>query len=448
MAHDLKSLAELALSAATKAGAASADVLAVAGDSLSIEVRQGQLEHAERAEGVDLGLRVLIGKRQACVSISDMRPEAIEQAAARAVAMARLAPEDPFIGLAEVDQLASLRDATALDLDDGTAAPAPADLQDIACRAEAAAMAVEGVSQVQSAGADWSRHSIWLAASNGFAGGYQRSSHSTSAVAISGTGQTMERDWAGEGRIYATDLPSAEDIGTLAGERAVARRSPKRPPTGAYPVLYDERVSASLIGHLLSAINGNAVARGASWLKDAMGEAVLPAHMSLTENPHRVRIGSSRPFDAEGLPTQARNWVENGLLTGFVLDLATARKLGMAATANASRGTSAPPSASTTNIDLTQGQQSRDELIAEMGTGLIITSLIGSSINATTGNYSRGASGFWVENGEVTGPVNECTVAGNLRPMLASLIAANDAQDHKSSRIPSLLVQGLTIAGA
>jgi len=448
LAHDLKSLAELALSAATKAGAASADVLAVAGDSLSIEVRQGQLEHAERAEGVDLGLRVLIGKRQACVSISDMRPEAIEQAAARAVAMARLAPEDPFIGLAEVDQLASLRDATALDLDDGTAAPAPADLQDIACRAEAAAMAVEGVSQVQSAGADWSRHSIWLAASNGFAGGYQRSSHSTSAVAISGTGQTMERDWAGEGRIYATDLPSAEDIGTLAGERAVARRSPKRPPTGAYPVLYDERVSASLIGHLLSAINGNAVARGASWLKDAMGEAVLPTHMSLTENPHRVRIASSRPFDAEGLPTQARNWVENGLLTGFVLDLATARKLGMAATANASRGTSAPPSASITNIDLTQGQQSRDELIAEMGTGLIITSLIGSSINATTGNYSRGASGFWVENGEITGPVNECTVAGNLRPMLASLIAANDAQDHKSSRIPSLLVQGLTIAGA
>jgi PmbA protein len=448
LAHDLKSLAELALSAATKAGAASADVLAVAGDSLSIEVRQGQLEHAERAEGVDLGLRVLIGKRQACVSISDMRPEAIEQAAARAVAMARLAPEDPFIGLAEVDQLASLRDATALDLDDGTAAPAPADLQDIACRAEAAAMAVEGVSQVQSAGADWSRHSIWLAASNGFAGGYQRSSHSTSAVAISGTGQTMERDWAGEGRIYATDLPSAEDIGTLAGERAVARRSPKRPPTGAYPVLYDERVSASLIGHLLSAINGNAVARGASWLKDAMGEAVLPTHMSLTENPHRVRIASSRPFDAEGLPTQARNWVEGGILTGFVLDLATARKLGMAATANASRGTSAPPSASTTNIDLTQGQQSRDELIAEMGTGLIITSLIGSSINATTGNYSRGASGFWVENGEVTGPVNECTVAGNLRPMLASLIAANDAQDHKSSRIPSLLVQGLTIAGA
>jgi len=448
LAHDLKSLAELALSAATKAGAASADVLAVAGDSLSIEVRQGQLEHAERAEGVDLGLRVLIGKRQACVSISDMRPEAIEQAAARAVAMARLAPEDPFIGLAEVDQLASLRDATALDLDDGTAAPAPADLQDIACRAEAAAMAVDGVSQVQSAGADWSRHRIWLAASNGFAGGYQRSSHSTSAVAISGTGQTMERDWAGEGRIYATDLPSAEDIGTLAGERAVARRSPKRPPTGAYPVLYDERVSASLIGHLLSAINGNAVARGASWLKDAMGEAVLPTHMSLTENPHRVRIASSRPFDAEGLPTQARNWVENGLLSGFVLDLATARKLGMAATANASRGTSAPPSASITNIDLTQGQQSRDELIAEMGTGLIITSLIGSSINATTGNYSRGASGFWVENGEVTGPVNECTVAGNLRPMLASLIAANDAQDHKSSRIPSLLVQGLTIAGA
>jgi len=446
--HDLQSLAEHALRAARKSGADAADVLAVAGDSLSIEVRQGALEHAERAEGVDLGLRVLIGKRQACVSISDMRPETIEQAAERAVAMARLAPEDAFIGLATPEQLGTLRDAATLDLDDGAMAPAPADLQDIACRAEAAALAVDGVDQVQSAGADWSRHRIWLAASNGFAGGYQRSSHSTSAVAISGTGLAMERDWAAEGRIYLADMPTAEDIGTLAGERAVSRRSPKRPPTGAFPVLYDERVSSSLIGHLLSAINGNAVARGASWLKDAMGEAVLPAHMCLTENPLRPRIGSSRPFDAEGLPTATRNWVEDGILQGFVLDLATARKLGMAPTANASRGTGAPPSASTTNIDLTQGRQTRAELIAEMGTGLLITSLIGASINATTGNYSRGASGFWVENGEITGPVNECTVAGNLRPMLASLIAGNDAQNHKSSRIPSLLVQGLTIAGA
>ena len=429
MPHNLQALAEKALAAAKAAGAGAADVLAVAGDSLSIEVRQGALEHAERAEGVDLGLRVLIGKRQACISISDIRDDAIETAAARAVAMARLAPEDAYCGLADPDQLSALRAADGLEL-------------------EAAALAVKGVAQVQSAGADWSRHNIWLAASNGFSGGYARSSHSLAAVAISGTGTAMERDWAAESRIFKGDMPSAEDIGQRAGARAVARSGPRKPPTGAYPVLYDERVASGLIGHLLSAINGAAIARGASWLRDALGEAVLPEGMDLVENPRRARSAASRPFDAEGLSTHARSWVEDGRLQGYVLDLATARKLGMDATGNAARGTGGPPAPSTTNLALTQGSPSREDLLREMGTGLLITSLIGSSINATTGDYSRGASGFWVENGEIAGPVNECTVAGNLRPMLASLIAGNDAQMHKSHQIPSLLVEGLTIAGA
>lgn len=448
MPHNLQALAEKALAAAKAAGAGAADVLAVAGDSLSIEVRQGALEHAERAEGVDLGLRVLIGKRQACVSISDIRDDAIETAAARAVAMARLAPEDAYCGLADPDQLSALRAADGLELEEPGDAPDPADLQALACEAEAAALAVKGVAQVQSAGADWSRHNIWLAASNGFSGGYGRSSHSLAAVAITGTGTAMERDWAAESRIFKGDMPGAEDIGQRAGARAVARSGPRKPPTGAYPVLFDERVSSGLIGHLLSAINGAAIARGASWLRDALGEAVLPEGMDLVENPRRIRSAASRPFDAEGLPTHARAWVEDGRLQGYVLDLATARKLGMDATGNAARGTGAPPSPSTTNLALTQGSLSREDLIREMGTGLLITSLIGSSINATTGDYSRGASGFWVENGEITGPVNECTVAGNLRPMLASLIAGNDAQMHKPHQIPSLLVEGLTIAGA
>ncbi|UPH71672.1 metallopeptidase TldD-related protein [Abyssibius alkaniclasticus] len=448
MPHNLQALAEKALAAAKAAGAGAADVLAVAGDSLSIEVRQGALEHAERAEGVDLGLRVLIGKRQACISISDIRDDAIETAAARAVAMARLAPEDAYCGLADPDQLSALRAADGLELEEPGDAPNPADLQALACQAEAAALAVKGVAQVQSAGADWSRHNIWLAASNGFSGGYARSSHSLAAVAISGTGTAMERDWAAESRIFKGDMPSAEDIGQRAGARAVARSGPRKPPTGAYPVLYDERVASGLIGHLLSAINGAAIARGASWLRDALGEAVLPEGMDLVENPRRARSAASRPFDAEGLPTHARSWVEDGRLQGYVLDLATARKLGMDATGNAARGTGGPPAPSTTNLALTQGSLSREDLLREMGTGLLITSLIGSSINATTGDYSRGASGFWVENGEIAGPVNECTVAGNLRPMLASLIAGNDAQMHKSHQIPSLLVEGLTIAGA
>ncbi|MEX0970202.1 MAG: metallopeptidase TldD-related protein [Paracoccaceae bacterium] len=448
MPHDLKALAEKALAAAKAAGAGAADVLAVAGDSLSIEVRGGALEHAERAEGVDLGLRVLIGKRQACVSISDIRDGAIETAAARAVAMAKLAPEDPYIGLADPDQLSALRAADGLELEEPGEAPDPAALQALACRAEAAALAIKGVAQVQSAGADWSRHTIWLAASNGFSGGYGRSSHALAAVAIAGTGTTMERDWASESRIFAGDMPSAEDIGQRAGARAVARSGPRKPPTGAYPVLYDERVSSGLIGHLLSAINGAAIARGASWLRDALSESVLPEGMDLVENPRRVRSAASRPFDAEGLPTHARSWVEDGRLQGYVLDLASARKLGMDSTGNAARGTGGPPSPSTANMALSMGTRSRDDLLKDMGTGLLITSLIGASINATTGDYSRGASGFWVENGEITGPVNECTVAGNLRPMLASLIAANDAQMHKSYQIPSLLVEGLTIAGA
>jgi PmbA protein len=289
---------------------------------------------------------------------------------------------------------------------------------------------------------------VHLAATNGFAGGYGRTSHSLSATAFCGSGTGMERDWAGEGRTHAEDMPGADGIGALAAERALARLGAVKPPTGHFPVLFDERVASSLIGHLLSAINGTAVARGATWAKDLLGQEVLPKGLSLIEDPHRVRIGASRLFDGEGLPTARRALVQDGVLQGWVLDLATGRKLGMASTANASRGVSAPPSPSTTCIDLTQGSASRDDLIAQMGTGLLVTSMIGSTINPTTGDYSRGAAGFWVENGVVTYPVNECTIAGNLKDMLRRITPANDARDHLSIRVPSLLVEGLTLAGS
>ena len=287
-----------------------------------------------------------------------------------------------------------------------------------------------------------------LAASNGFSGGYARSSRSISAVAFTGSGTGMERDWAGESRVYQADLPGAEGIGTLAAERALARSGAVKPVTGVYPVLFDERVASSLIGHLLSAVNGAAIARGASWLRDALGQQVLPAGLSVIEDPHRPRIGSSRPFDGEGLPTRRRAIVEDGILTGWTLDLATGRKLGMASTANAARGTSSPPSPSTSNIDLTQGAATREALLRDMGRGLYVTSMIGSTINPTTGDYSRGAAGFWVENGQISHPVNECTIAGNLREMLLRLIPANDARAHLSTRVPSCLIDGLTLAGA
>lgn len=447
MTDRLHSLTQALLDAAKRAGAEAADALAVEGTSLSIDIRKGALEQAERSEGIELGLRVLMGGRQACVSVSDISARTIADVAERAVAMAREAPNDPHVGLADPSQLARGWDLDALQLMDPAPEPTARDLETDARRAEAAAMDRAGIVQVE-ASAGYSNRRMVIAASNGFVGGYGRTSRSTSAVAFTGSGTGMERDYAGEGRTFQADLPDAATIGALAAERALARAGARKPATGAFPVLFDERIASSLIGHLLSAVNGQSIARGSSWLRDGLGQQVLPAGLSIIEDPHRPRIGGSRPFDAEGLPTARRAIVQDGILTGWTLDLATGRKLGMASTASASRGTSSPPSPGTSNIDLTPGAYSRADLVAQMGTGLLITSLIGSSINPTTGDYSRGASGFWVENGEITYPVNECTIAGNLRAMLMTLVAANDARAHLGTRVPSLLVEGLTLAGA
>ena len=446
MTPALSDLTQSLLDEARKAGANSADAMAVAGRSLSISTRAGALEQAEGSETIEMGLRVFVGQRQACVSASDVSGRTRAELAARAVAMAREAPEDRFAGLADPAQLSRSFGVGALDLADDGADPVAADLQEDARRAEAAAMARGGIVQCES-GAGWGRQEIHLAASNGFSGGYARTSRSISVVAFTGHGTGMERDWAGESRIYSADLPASEEIGALAAERTLARHGAVKPPTGVYNVLFDERVASSLIGHLLSAVNGDAIARGASWARDLLGLQVLPKGFSLIEDPHRVRISSSRPFDGEGLPTQRRLIVEDGMLTGWTLDLATGRRLGMASTGNAARGTGAPPAPSTTNIDLSLGVESRTELIAGMGTGLLVTSMIGSTINPNTGDYSRGAAGFWVENGEIRHPVNECTIAGNLRDMLMRMIPANDTRAHLSTRVPSILIEGMTLAG-
>lgn len=447
MDRPLEDLTDALLTAAKAAGAQDADALAVNGHAQIIDVRAGTLEQAERAEGTDIGLRVLIGRRQACVSASDTGDATIAMLAERAVAMAREAPEDPHAGLADPGQLAVDRDWSGLELFDPTPEPQPAELQDRARAAEAAALEVGGVTQVQSASAAWSDQRLHLAATNGFSGSYRRSDSSVSCVAISGEGTGMQRDYDADSRVFAADLRAPDDIGRSAGARAVAQIGAKKPPTGRYPVLFDERISGSLVGHLLAASNGAAIARGSSWLLGKMGEAVLPDALSLIEDPRRPRATGSRPFDAEGLPTARRAIVENGLLTGWTLDLATGRKLGLPSTANARRGTSAPPSPGVGNIALTQGAQSRDDLLREMGTGLWVTSMIGATINPNTGDYSRGAAGFWVENGEIAYPVNECTIAGSLPEMLRRMIPANDARPWLSRVVPSLLVEGMTLAG-
>jgi len=435
------------LDAARKAGADAADAMAQAARSLDVDMRQGQLEQAERSESIDIGLRVLIGQRQAVVSSSDTSQETLRLMAERAVAMAKEAPDDPSIGLADPSELARDWDIAALELADPAPEPAPDALQADAVEAEAAALTHSGISQVQAASAGYSARHIHLAASNGFSGGYRRTNRWISCVAIAGEADAMERDHDHDSRTFQADLRGASEIGHTAAARALAQQGARKPPTGSYPVLFDERVASSLIGHFLAAANGAAIARGGSWLRDCLGSQVFPDGLDVLDDPTRARGPSTRPFDAEGLPAQPRKIVENGVLQGWVLDLANARKLGMTSTANAVRSVSSPPSPRASNVSLTQSNLSRADLLRDMGTGLLVTSMIGSTINPNTGDYSRGASGFWVENGEITYPVNECTIAGNLRDMLRDVVPANDARPWLSRVVPSCLVPGLTLAG-
>lgn len=447
MKNSLEESAQQLLDIAKRSGAQSADVLAVDGTSVSIDVREGKLEHAERAEGIDIGLRVIQGDRQASVSISDLSKSAMEQMAERCIAMANEAPRDPYCGLATSQEYASDWDSEILDLFDPSSAPSAEYLKEMALRAEASALSIQGVSKAQGASSALSDMSIHLATSNGFSGGYRRTSHSISCVAISGEGLNMERDWCGESHSHYASVPSPEEIGCLAGERAVARAGAVRPPTGFFPVLFDERISSSLIGHLIAAINGTSIVRGSSWLKNYLGQEILPSNVSLFEDPTRKSMAGSKPFDAEGLLAKPRHVIKNGILEGWTLDLSTAKQLDMKSTANASRGVGSAPSPSSGNLQLSEGADSKEDLIAKMGTGLIVTSMIGSTINPNTGDYSRGASGFWVENGQIIGPVNECTIAGNLLNMLKNIIPGNDARKNLSRIVPSLLIHGLTIAG-
>ncbi|HUS52604.1 MAG TPA: TldD/PmbA family protein [Thermohalobaculum sp.] len=438
-------LAAALLAAARQAGAEAADALVVSAISNAVGVRGGKLEEAERSEGLDLGLRVLIGRRQASVSSSDPRPGTLTEMAERAVAMAREAPEDPWCGLADPGELGPVPEGASLDLLDPADAPGPATLEQLALAAEAAALGIDGVTQVDQASASWGRDRITLAATNGFAGSYGRTRSGLSVSAIAGEGLGREGDNAGESRTYWADLPGPVEIGEKAGHRAVERLGPRKPRAGRFPVLFDERVASSLIGHILGAINGSSIARGASWLRDAMETQILPDGFDLIEDPLARRGAASRPFDGEGFAGRRKLLVEGGVLRSWVLDLATARQLGLSSTGNARRGVGAPPSPGTSNIRVTEGAQSRADLIAAMGTGLLVTSLIGSSVNATTGAYSRGATGFWVEGGEIAYPVNEVTVAGSLPEMVRRLVPANDADPHRAHSVPSMLVEGLTI---
>jgi PmbA protein len=439
----LTDLAERLVSAARRAGADAADAVAVRSVSLGVEVRDGAVEESERSEGDDLGLRVLVGRRQAVVSTNDIKAD-VSQLADRALALARAAPEDPFAGLADPGLLA--REIPDLDLLDADL-PTVSALEARASRAEAAALEVEGVSKSGGASASAGIGGMVLVTSGGFCGSYLSSGQSISMTAIAGDSTEMERDYDYSSALHGADLEAPEKVGRSAGERTVARLNPHKVETKRVPVVFDRRVAGSLVGHLAGAINGAAVARKTSFLRDKMGEQLFRPGIRVVDDPLRPRGLRSRPFDAEGVTGKARAMVEDGVLASWFLDCATARELGLATTGHAQRGVSSTPSPGATNLYLSPGADSPDALIAGLAEGFYVTSLIGMGINQVTGDYSRGASGFWIENGRRSFPVSEVTIAGNLLDIFRVLLPANDLEFRFGIDAPTVRVEGLTVAG-
>jgi PmbA protein len=439
MIDDLIALAGEAVAHARKLGADAVHAVAADGRSTEISILDGKIEKVEQSEARDISLKVFVGKSSASISGSVLTKDAIHRLAENALRMAKLAPPDPYAGVADPDQLA--KNIPELDLA-ANDLPDPQKLEEIAKRAEAAGLAVKGVTKSSGAGASRSETSVGIVISNGFAQGYRRTGVGVSMSAIAGEGLGMQRDYDYSSAIHYVDLREPEIVGRSAGERAVERVNPRKVKSQSVPVIYDRRVASSLIGHLLGAINGAAIARGTSFLKDAMGSQVFGSHISIVEDPHMLRGHGSRPFDGEGLACTRRNLIADGVLTGWILDLRAARQLGLAPTGQGSRG-----GPSTANVFLPAGAETPEDQIKGIAQGLYVTELIGSSINSVTGDYSRGASGFWIENGELTYPVSEITIAGNLKDMFKTIRPASNLEFRSSVSAPNCLVEGLTIAG-
>ncbi|MEO0391892.1 MAG: metallopeptidase TldD-related protein [Pseudomonadota bacterium] len=433
------------ISRARKHGADAADAVLFDQTSLTVGQRLGKPETIERSESQDVGLRVFVGQQVAVVSTGDRNPDAIEKLVEQAVAMAHAVPADPYAGIADKDQLATeLPNIDSLD----TSEPSTDSLIDAANAAEAAARAVPGVTNSEGAEAGYSRTRVTLATSNGFSGSYGISNHSLAVSVLAGEGNGMERDYGYSSKVYHSDLESPEAIGQEAGNRAVKRLNPRKVPTGKYPIIMEPRISRTMLGHLIGAITGPAIARGVSFLKDQLFEQILPAGTLVVDDPFIKRGLRSKPFDGEGLAPMRRNIIENGTLTTWLLDLRSARQLDLTSTGHAARGTAGNPSPAPTNIMLAAGHKTPEEMIKEIGTGLYVTEVMGPGVNTVTGDYSRGASGYWIENGEITYPVSEITIASNLRDMFKSLTPADDLERKYGVDAPTVQIDGMTIAGS
>ncbi len=432
------------VSEARARGADAADAVLIRATSLSHAQRLGEIEKLERQEAFDLGLRVFRGKKQAIVSSTDFSNAALSELMDRALAMAAAVPDDPYAGLADPDQLAT--DYPDLDMEDPDE-PAGEALIEMARTCEDAARAVAGVTNSDGAEASWGHTAVTLAATNGFAGQYARTDCGVGVSVIAGEGAGMEAEYDFAHAVYRADMEDAATVGTRAGERAVSRLGARRMSTTQVPVVYDPRVAGGLIGHMAGAITGPSIARGTSFLKNSLNTQIFADGITVVDDPHRPRGQRSKPFDAEGIANKRRNLIDNGVLTTWLLDLASARQLDLETTGHAGRGTSGPPSPATTNLYLEPGKVSPEELIADIEAGFYITALMGMGVNSVTGDYSRGASGFWIEKGEITFPVTEMTVAGNLPDMFRALVPANNLEFRYSTNSPTVRIDGMTVAG-
>ncbi|WP_411817305.1 TldD/PmbA family protein [Hyphococcus sp. DH-69] len=430
---------------ATAAGAEAADAVFYHSVSHGVSWRMGNLEDVERAEGSDLGLRVIVGKKQASVSTTDHSRQSLKELAERCTAMAKAAPEDPYCGLAPKDRLAS---TPFKDLDLGDyAEPSTEALKERAAECEAAALAVEGVVNSSGAGASYSEGQKWLMTSHGFFGQSGGSNHSVSVSVLAQDENGMERDYDYDSKTHITDLLAAELIGKNAGERTVRRLSPRKLKSQTAPVVFDNRLSRSLLSHLVGAVNGGAIARGVSFLKDKMGERVFAEGINIVDDPHIRRGAGSRPFDGEGVTNSRIDLIKNGVLTAWYMNTAQAEQLGLETNGRATRGVGGAPGSGSTNLYLETGDSSFEGLLKDANNGLLVTDMFGPQVNPNTGDYSVGCSGFWFEDGNIAYPVSEITIAGNILEMFAGLIPADDLEFRGAINAPSVLLPAMTIAG-
>jgi PmbA protein len=434
-----------AIDLAVRAGADHADAIAIGSSSEEVQVRLGNLEDVERSESEELGLRVFVGQRSASIHATDTSDTALRELAERAVAMARAAPEDKFAGLAPHELLAK-GPFPDFDLEDA-GEPSPAELRERALAAEDAARAVAGVTNSQGSGASFARSAVALATSHGFAGHYGTTTHMIGVSVVAGEGSNMQRDFKSRAARHFEDLLSAEEIGREAGERTVARLNPGRMPSKTMPVVFDPRCGNALLGHLAGAISGPQIARRASFLLDKLEDELFAPQIRIVEEPHRQRGMHSRPFDGEGLPTRARALVENGRIFGALTNVASASQLGIELTGHASRGPGGAPGVGPSNVYLAAGSVSFADLIADIEEGVLVTDVFGHGTNPVTGDYSHGAAGFKIAKGEIAGPVAEFTIAGNLLSMFMHMTAADDLEIYRRADVPTLRIDGMTVAG-